>query len=371
MFSDYGKLAYVKVMELEKRLELLKKDVKSSLTEVLCFDLTTPENRTVFNKKFSCKCNATSMVSVAVEVQTDTELSISYKLVCGDIVVKSGVLQGGAGNFTVEHGVSEGEVKYTLTLSCITSFYIKNVYVTLSGKISHLTEFKRMSSYTHGDVTFVSTVSGNLLILYGYSSAEGFYELFFIPDVKDTSIVGFIGEELYVAYIDTSNKLRVLIYNPVTYNGLFANLGVSGATSVCGYNYGEGIEILFVLTGTVYSGVYVKGEKFNYSAVKRKGVKVTAEADYPGAYIISDAYASNKLVTDTSTYVLAKGINHHFTKTDNGYEIVYNDANILYCQMVGEGVKTPQNAGYSDERITLVDGKFLLRVRDLLKISED
>ena len=283
MYLDYGKLAYVKVMELEKKIEMLEKDIKGSLIDVLCFDLTTPENRTVFNKKFSCKCNSTSSISVSVEVQTDIELSINYKLTCGDVVVKSGVFKGGAGNFTVEHGVSQGDVNYNLTLSCSTSFYINNLYVTLSGKISHLTEFKRMSSYTHGDVTYVSTVNGNLLILYGYSTSEGFYELFYITDVKDTSIVGFIGEELYVAYVDVNNNLKMLIYNPETYNGLFYNLNVVGVTSVCGYNYGEGIEVLFVLTGNVYSGVYVKGEQFSYLPVKRKGVKVTAEANYPGA----------------------------------------------------------------------------------------
>ncbi len=371
MNLDYGKLAYVKVMELEKKIENLQKDIKGSLTDVLCFDLTTPENRTVFNKKFSCKCNSNSTISVSVEVQTDVAHSIKYELSLGNVVIKSGVFEGGFGNFTIEHGAGQGNVNYNLTLSCVTSFYINNLYVTLSGKISHLTEFKRMSSYTHGDVTYVSTVSGNLLILYGYSTSEGFYELFYITDVKDTSIVGFIGEELYVAYVDANNALKMLIYNPVTYNGLFANLNVVGVTSVCGYEYGEGIEVLFVLTGNVYSGVYVKGEKFSYLPVKRKGVKVTAEANYPGAYIVSDAYSSNKLVTDTTTYVLAKGNSHHFIKTDLGYEITYNDANALYYQVVNESVRTPQNAGYSNERITLVDGKFLLRVRDLLKISED
>jgi hypothetical protein len=371
MLSNYGKLAYLKVLELEKRFENFQKDLKGSLTDLLTYDLTTPERRTVFTKKFTCKSNSTSTLNVKVDLKTDTEIKIEYQFFIGDTLVKTDFLQGGNGSFSFDYAVAQGKLNFTLKLIAVTSFTISNLYVTLSGKVSYLTEFRRLSYYTHGDVTYITTISGNVLTIYGYSVLEGLHELFILTEIKDASIVGFINGELYVSFIDEQNALKVLMYNVQTFGGLIANLSVSGVTSLCGYGYGDGVEIIFVLTGNVYVGVYVKGEPFTYQAVKRKGVKVTAEASVPGVYIISDAYSSNKLVTSEETYVLDRGGNHHISKIEGGYAITYSDKNSLYYQEVGERVTTPQSAGYADERITLLDGKFLIRVRDLIKISED
>ena len=371
MLSNYGKIAYLKVLELEKKFEKFEKDLKGSLTDILSFDLTTPDRRMVFTKKFSCKSNATSTLNVKVDLKTDTALKIEYQFIIGDSIVKRDYLQGGNGTFTFDYGIPEGELNFTLKLISATSFNIENLYVTLSGKISYLTEFRRLSYITSGNVTYIATTSGNVLTVYGYSVEEGLHELFTLTEIKDASIVGFIGNELYVLYVDESNTLDILLYDINSYNGMIYGLNVSGVTSLCGYNYGDGVKIIFVLTGNVYSGVFLKGEPFTYQAVKRKGVRVTADAGVSEVYIISDAYSSNKLVTDTSTYVLDRGGNHHITKTEDGYAITYSYNNSLFYQEVSGSVKTPQSAGYADEKILLVDGKYLTRLRDLIKISED
>lgn len=371
MLSNYGKIAYLKVLELEKKFEKFQKGLNGSLTDILSYDLTTPERRTVFTKKFSCKCNSTSTLNVKVDLKTDITLKIEYEFMIGDSIVKHGYLQGGSGSFTFDYAVAEGKLNFTLKLISGISFCIENVYVTLSGKISYLTEFRRLSYLTHGNVTYITTVTGNLLTVYGYSVEEGLHELFILNEIKDASIVGFIDGKLYVCYINESNAIEILLYDIESFNGIIYRLNVTGATSICGYGYGNGVKIIFVITGNVYSGVYVKGESFTYQSEKRKGVKVTAEASLPEVYIISDAYFSNRLVTDTETFVLDKGGHHHIEKTQNGYAITYSYDNSLYYQEINGSVKTPQSAGYADEKITLLDGNYLTRLRDLIKISED
>ena len=370
MFSDYGKRAYIKVMELEKRFEKLQKEFKNLVTDTLSFDLSTPERRVIFGRKFYFVSKDNSTINLTLDLTTDVNISIGYQIVLDDAVIKSGQFEGGSGCLKTEIGVGAGELRFQINLTSPITFGIQNLYVTVSGKVEHVAEDRRLSLITVSNMNYLTLIDDNRLVLYGYDSIDGLYELFNWQDVKDVSIAGYIGSDLYLLYIDASNSLNLLIYSSISYEGNIINLGYKGVTSTCGYPYGGGIMVYYVSTGNVYSGVYIKGEKFTSSAVKRRGVKVTADSNVKGAYIISDAYNSNKLVTESSTYVLEKGKNHHITKTELGYKITYNNENTLYCQKV-EGVAfSPEIVGYCDEKLQLFDGKNLIRVRDALKISE-
>ncbi len=370
MFSDYGKRAYVKVIELEKKFEKLQKELKNSVTDTLNFDLSTPERRVIFGQKFAFVNKDNSNVTLTIDVTTDINLAVNYQILLGGVVIKSGEFAGGGGSLKTEIGVGSGELKFQINLSAPITFGLQNLFVTVSGKVEYVSDYRRLSVLNTSNISYVTIVNENRLILYGYDSTEGLYELFNWADVKDVAIAGFIGGELYVLYVDLSHAVHLLLYNPVTFEGKIVGLGCKGVNSICGYPYGNGIKVFYVQTGNVYSGVYIKGESFISSAVKRKGVKVTADAGVAGAYIISDAYNSNKLVTESSTYVLEKGKNHHLTKTELGYTITYNNDNVLYTQEIEELVGTPITAGYCDEKIRLCDGKNLIRVREALKISE-
>ncbi len=371
MFSDYGKRAYLKVIELEKKFESLQKELRNSVTNTLCFDLLTPERRVIFGQKFALVSKDNSTINLTIDVATDININVQYQLVLDGVVIESGNLANGSGTLKMEIGVGTGELKFQINLLSPITFGLQNLYVTVSGKVEHVTDYRRLSVLTMSDISYVTNINESRLILYGYDSVEGLYELFNWTDVKDVSIAGFMGGELYVLYIDLSYTAHLLLYNPITFEGKMVELGCSGVTSICGYPYGNGIKVFYVLTGNVYSGVFIKGESFTSSVVKRKGVKVTADADVVGAYVISDAYNSNKLVTESSTYVLEKGKNHHLVKTELGYKIIYNNDNVLYEQEIKELVGTPTRVGYCDEKLRLCDGKNIIRVREALKISEE
>ncbi len=71
------------------------------------------------------------------------------------------------------------------------------------------------------------------------------------------------------------------------------------------------------------------------------------------------------------TYVLDKGNNYHIIKVDEGYVLNFNNENKLLSQRVKDVPETVETIAFCDEKIPLVDGKYLIRVRDSLIISED
>ncbi len=370
MFRDYGKMAYVKVSELEKRFEKLQKELLSSITNTLSFDLVTPEKRNVFRKTFLCNCLKTSTVTIKVNFQSNLFLSIEYDLFINGNSVQKGAFSDGKGTLDFQAGVGEGKLDFEIELYSPSPFLIENLFITVNGSVEYFSEFNRISALNHQQMTYFSAVNSNKLVLYVYDE-QGLTELFNLNEIKDASIAGLINGELYVLYIDVSNVLRVLIYDVETFHGIICNLNANGATSVCGYPYGDGIKVFYTLTGSVFSGEYVKDGNFKGENTWRKGNKVFCEPNIIGVYIVSDAYNSNKLVTENETVVLSKGNNHHITQTQTGYIITYSDKNVLYAQELDDRLNTPILTGYCDEKVKLYDGNYLVRVRDSLKIRKD
>ena len=72
-----------------------------------------------------------------------------------------------------------------------------------------------------------------------------------------------------------------------------------------------------------------------------------------------------------ATYVIEKGENYHFVKTENCYEITYSNENKLFSQEITNLPNTPKSIGFFDEKITLYDGKKLTRIKDLISFSEE
>lgn len=72
-----------------------------------------------------------------------------------------------------------------------------------------------------------------------------------------------------------------------------------------------------------------------------------------------------------ATYVIEKGENYHFVKTENGYEITYSNENKLFSQEITNLPNTPKSIDFFDEKITLYDGKKLTRIKDLISFSEE
>lgn len=72
-----------------------------------------------------------------------------------------------------------------------------------------------------------------------------------------------------------------------------------------------------------------------------------------------------------ATYVIDKGDCYHLEKIYEGYKITFTKDNKLQSQEVSDIPKTSETIGYCDEKIPLFNGKYLIRIRDSLIISED
>ncbi len=298
MFSDYGKRAYVKVIELEKRFEQLKKELQSSTIDVLSFDLTTPERRAVFSQKAYFTCKNAGNIVVNLEVNTDLSVPLNYQVIVNGKIIKSGTSLEGKCNLKIETGVLEGDCVIQTNLSASMTFSIKNFYVSVSGKVKYYQSERRISYATVNGVNYVSFLNNDRVILYSYDNNLGLFSLYELSDVKDACIAGFINGELYLLYITSDNKIKVLIYDPEEYAGFIYGLNVNGATSVCGYPVDNKIKVIYVVKGEVFVGTYEKGLQFYSEQTKRRGTKVTCDCDCVGAYVITGAFNSNKLIIE-------------------------------------------------------------------------
>jgi hypothetical protein len=73
-----------------------------------------------------------------------------------------------------------------------------------------------------------------------------------------------------------------------------------------------------------------------------------------------------------STINITNGYDYHIVKSQDGYEIFYNDKDKLFKLQINNGkVVSDKVVDYCQEKIPLIDGKFLKRVRELLTISEE
>lgn len=296
MIKDYGKLAYLKVIELERQLSKFKNQLTESNFNSLTYNLGAPDKRLVFFKKIKFLSNASQLVSLYVNVKTKNNLSIHVDVNVLGKKVFDGYVSNGTNVITLEVGVDKGECTVEFTIRHGVLFVIDEFTVNVSGKIDYLKGCKKLSSITLPNRSFVSYLNDSHLQVYSYTTEDGFSQVFEFDDVKEASIAGYVNGELYVVFVTTENVLKVLILTNELTGGMYFETNVNDVVSACGYPYGEGIKIVFVCYGQVYIGEFVKWQTFKKSSTSRKGAKVTAEADVPNVYVVTDVYNTSKLI---------------------------------------------------------------------------
>ena len=296
MNKDYGKMAYLKVIELEKQMLKLKKQLTDSAFNSLVFNLGSPDKRLKFVKKIRFYSNGNDLVTISVNIQTQNNLTVNATAVLNGRKLFQNSISNGNGVINLELGVDRGECLLQLTFEHESLYSINDLTVTINGKVEYAVSQRSLSSITLSNKNYVSYLNDNNLQIFKYTTEGGVCQVFEFDGVVDGSICGFINGELYVVVVNKLNELLMLTYNENANTSSISSVLTNGVTSVCGYPYGDGIKIYFILGGQVYSGEYVSGETFKERSLNRKGVKITADADCINAYIVTDAYGLSKLV---------------------------------------------------------------------------
>ncbi len=367
MLIDYGKRAYIKISELEKRVNKLEEKIEKSTYNTLFFDLTTPEKFTRFDKSVKFISNGDAVVKGEISISLPSNIYLNYQIKFQNIIVKSGMASAYESVITFDVGANDGENVLEIIISSSTEFEFSLIKITLGGKIDYFSQKRKLSLSTTGHSDYVIYQNGDFATLYLYS-LNSLVKILDYNDVFDVSLLGFDGEKLYIAVVSSDNKLR---FETLTKDGehvLNDTSLVNNVSSVCGYLVENVVKVIFSKAGEIMTGNLINGS-FNFEKTGRKGALVTADSDVVDCFVIYGDYKPTKFVDYSATYVLEKGENYHIVKTESGYLIFFKISDRLYKQEISSGVQKPSKLTPCDEMIRLYDGKYIKRVRDALMVG--
>ncbi len=368
MELDYGKRAYIKVLELEKKLEDLIKESERDKIKTLTFDLSVPETKATFNRTLKFIATDDCVASVSIKLTAPESVPIFYEILRNSEVVKTGKTEVSETFIAFDLGVFSGENVVDVSLMAGVPFPLDELSVTVQGKVNYLTSKRRLSCVDVGGENYIVYLNENTYTLYSYAGGNLVEK--YRTNVYDACILGYINGELYIGSISLDYGLKITIYRTSTGSSLTTKALVNGVSSVCGYQSGETAVIVYVKTGVVYKGTYERASGYSEQPTYRRGSSVFADPNVDGAYVILDGYKPTKfIVNNVGTFVINKGDNYHIEKSNDCYKITYSSDGKLISQTVYDKVSNPIKLSFLDEEIKLFDGKTLMRVRDKLTIG--
>ena len=367
MFTDYGKKAYLKVLELEKRVDKLQNEVEKSIKQSLIFDLATPEILMHHTKSINFNVSNDCISKVDLNLKCSVDSEITYKICIDSTLIKSGVFSG-ADSFSIELPLQKGTSHLAFKFDCSEHFLFNVFSVVIDGCVNYLNVDRRLSSVLINNANYITYLNEGVLGFYSYNNSI-LSKIIELNDISDGCIAGCYNGELYALLITKDNQIKVFVYNLEKSSGSILRLNVQGASSICGYVSDNFVTIYFVSGGRVFKGLYQKGAKFSYELVNRRGVKVYSSPDVTNAYVISDNKNAKLVIVNQSTCVLEGGKFYHIEKTGSGYNVTYSKDNKVYLKVINEKISSPSVYDYCDEVIKLYDNKKLKRTRDKISVE--
>lgn len=299
--SDYGKMAYVKVCELEKKLkniENLYSDVKYNEVN---FSFKDKANKNDYEKTF--KVNAVKDGKYTFKGSVEIDLSITNGV--SVFVYVNGVLAYTNKNqntvnfsYDFEAVLSKGENEIRTTLEANDSFNLISLNYAVCGYIDYVKSKNALSRITYNGNDFILHLLDDKALLYRYNALNGLNLNGEFSSLFDASLIGVDSNNVYLAVVDSNKFLQVISYdynNNVILNNVALNVG--GVLSVCGYMLGDSFKLYFTRLLEVCCGDFSFPNEFTYYRTGRKGVKVYLEPNETNYLIISDKYSNAKLVS--------------------------------------------------------------------------
>ena len=171
MFTDYGKKAYLKVLELEKRVDKIDKELSSNTHSSLLFDLATPEMLAKYNKSVNF-CAINDCVSkIDINIKCSVESEITYKIYIDSNVIKSGSFTGGKDSFSIEAPLQKGTAKLSFEFDSEVHFSFSVLSISVSGLVKYLNVDRRLSCIEYSGKNYITYLNEGVLNFYSYKNS--------------------------------------------------------------------------------------------------------------------------------------------------------------------------------------------------------
>ncbi len=297
---DYGKLSYIKYIELEKRIKELESKSSETAYKKLNFEYVNQAGEDTANKEFLLDVFKEDKYTLDLLVYVrgnDPETTYSEVYINGIKVDAKKVDIKTDFTYSFDCVLEKGKNKIEIVItSSIETPILEVAKLNISGAVDYSNVKNHLTYVTYLASTFIVHLVGNKAILYRYT-VEGLKKQLVLNDVCDCKICGNKQNYIYICYIDAKKSLKTCVYNYQTKEVLHYYLGVEGVSSVAGVPYGDGFKIYYSRLAKIYCGEYLEGEEFKPYFTGRKGFEVYADAMVEDAVIIVDNLLNAKLVT--------------------------------------------------------------------------
>lgn len=299
--NDYGKLAYLKVAQLENKINDLDSKVSENETAKLEFlfnDLISKQKHYHY-----ALFNVLKEGAVQITVEIDADINVATYLVevkvNGESLHTQSVIDKNKYTIFLEPILSATENVIDVTVQHQDMFVkVNSIKITVKGNVEKVNYKNFISNLTVDNVEYVLRLKKDFVELFTYSHDSYLVCCYTLKNVCDCKIVGAINGEIYLAYIDQNNKLFMCTYNAETGADEIVDLKVSGCRSVAGYPYENGIKLFYSKFAKIFSGIYVKNANFYGEYTGRKGTFLYGDANVPNAIIIVDNFYNAKFITE-------------------------------------------------------------------------
>ncbi|MBR5439617.1 MAG: hypothetical protein IKV61_05315 [Clostridia bacterium] len=299
--NDYGKLAYLKIAELENKIQILEGKVNQNSYTELEFLYSNLTNK--YTHEFSVTLNSLKDGASTIKIMLDATLQSGNALlevkVNNVTLYKESNFKNAQNSYSFEANLSKGKNLISFKVEDLTTqFALNNLKITVGGFVEYLKTKNYVSNVTVNDVEYVLHLNNDTGVLFTYSYQTGLVNSYAIPNVIDCKIAGVINNVLYILYISKENNLFACAYNLETSEDNVVNLNVNSCTSVAGYPVDGAIKVFYSKFAKIYSGIYEFGKAFMPTFTGRKGLEIYADANSPSAIVIVDNFLNAKFITD-------------------------------------------------------------------------
>ena len=298
--NDYGKLAYLKIAQLEKKIQKLESLVSKNNYSELEFIYENPISQ--YTHAFLVDLNAlkdgVSTVKLTIDASLNGTYSIEVKVNEVQIFKQDG-FESKQNTFSIEAPLNKGNNVIKVSVECLTEPLKINVLkVNVGGFVEYLKVKNYLSTISINNKDYFVHLKGENAKVYSYCEENGLIEVYNLTNLIDAKICGGTNEYLYILYINKQNFLYLLTLNLEDKTTQETNLNVSSCSSAAGYPVDSGIKVFYSQFAKIYSGIVAPNQAFTPTFTGRKGLEVYADANTPNAIVIVDNFLNAKFITD-------------------------------------------------------------------------
>ena len=300
MEFEYGKIAYLKMLELEKELASLKNSLNQKTSnDIYLSSEITENNSTHFSKTFvfnvieSGKYNFHGDISVEFEEQNDILVNFYLN---SKLLYTTNLLATIDSEYSFDTICQNGKNELTVSLSGQNLFTVNKLNANLFRyEIDGL--YHRLSRIHFDGVEFILIVNDNIATLYKLIDSQSELTEILSFKCKDACIIDAGTNYLQLIYVDENSNLIRKFLGFATNVVTDQPLNINCVQSVCGYKENNRLKIIYCRFSQIHYCYYTSDE-ITVEKTHRKGNIVYADPEVAGVFIIVDSTSKTKLVIE-------------------------------------------------------------------------